>query len=184
MASIAFAMLAFGTLLLSTRIGSHPLSALCLLVAAAGCQLRLLCNLMDGMLAIEAGRQTRDGAVWNELPDRVADVLILVGAGIAADFVSLGWAAAVLAVSVAYVRELGKGIDGIVDFSGPMAKPHRMALVTAALLLACVLYLVIEVPEPVVIYCLQAVLWVLCAGTLLTLYRRSRTLLRRLAGIQ
>jgi len=184
MASIAFAMLAFGTMLLSTRIGSHPLSALCLLVAAAGCQLRLLCNLMDGMLAIEAGRQTRDGAVWNELPDRVADVLILVGAGIAADFVSLGWAAAVLAVSVAYVRELGKGIDGIVDFSGPMAKPHRMALVTAALLLACVLYLVIEVPEPVVIYCLQAVLWVLCAGTLLTLYRRSRTLLRRLAGIQ
>ncbi|MEH6776340.1 MAG: CDP-alcohol phosphatidyltransferase family protein, partial [Cereibacter changlensis] len=48
-----------------------------LLLAALGCQLRLLCNLMDGLVAIEAGRQTADGAFWNEFPDRVADIVIL-----------------------------------------------------------------------------------------------------------
>ena len=31
-----------------------------LLLAAAGIQLRLLCNMLDGMVAVEGGRQTTD----------------------------------------------------------------------------------------------------------------------------
>ena len=53
------------------------------LAAAACIQLRLLCNLFDGMVAVEGGFKTKSGEIYNELPDRVADVLILAGAGYA-----------------------------------------------------------------------------------------------------
>ena len=42
-----------------------------LILAALFCQLRLLCNLLDGMVAIEAGKSAADGPFWNEFPDRV-----------------------------------------------------------------------------------------------------------------
>jgi phosphatidylglycerophosphate synthase len=171
---------ALGVLSLSTRVDSAMTTAICLLLGAVLCQLRLLCNLMDGMVAIEAGKQTPDGVVWNELPDRVADILILVGVGIAAHSPVLGWAAAVFAVFVAYVRELGKGIDGVVDFSGPMAKPHRMALVSGALVLAALITFVSPSATAWVQSGLRVTLWVLCAGCVLTLYRRTHHLLGRL----
>lgn len=181
--SIVAAALGFSLLALTPLLTSGLVVCGCLLLAALACQIRLLCNLMDGMVAIEAGKQTRDGAVWNELPDRIADVLFLVGAGIAAGYPSLGWAAATLAVSTAYVRELGKGIDGVVDFAGPMAKPHRMALITVALLLASIVAASASSVAEAVLHkqILQWALWVMCAGCLITLYRRSRSILRRLA---
>ncbi len=110
--------------------------ALLLVLAALGCQARLLCNLFDGMVAVEAGKGAPDGPFWNEFPDRVSDVLILVGAGLAAGLPEWGWAAASLAVLTAYTRELGAGIGLVPDFSGPMAKPQRMAALTAAAVLA------------------------------------------------
>lgn len=110
--------------------------ALLLVLAALGCQARLLCNLFDGMVAVEAGKGAPDGPFWNEFPDRVSDVLILVGAGLAAGMPEWGWAAASLAVLTAYTRELGAGIGLAPDFSGPMAKPQRMAALTAAAVLA------------------------------------------------
>jgi len=104
-----------------------------LLAAAAFVQLRLLCNLIDGMVAVEGGKGTRIGVLYNELPDRVCDVAIFVGAGYAAASEPvLGWLAAVLAVATAYVRAVGKAEGAGNDFCGPMAKPHRMAVVTAA----------------------------------------------------
>jgi phosphatidylglycerophosphate synthase len=63
-----------------SRAGTGPRIAL-LLVAALFCQLRLLCNLFDGMVAIEGGKQSADGPFWNEFPDRIADILILAGVG-------------------------------------------------------------------------------------------------------
>jgi phosphatidylglycerophosphate synthase len=108
--------------------------ALLLLAAAAFCQLRLLCNLLDGMVAIEAGKSAPDGAFWNEFPDRVSDLLILVGVGYGIGHPGLGWAAVALAILTAYVRELGRSCGLPADFSGPMAKPHRMAVMTAAAL--------------------------------------------------
>ena len=110
--------------------------ALVLVLAALGCQARLLCNLFDGMVAVEAGKGAPDGPFWNEFPDRVSDILILVGAGLAAGMPEWGWAAASLAVLTAYTRELGAGIGLVPDFSGPMAKPQRMAALTAAAVLA------------------------------------------------
>jgi len=52
-----------------------------LLLAVAGIQGRLLCNMLDGMVAIEGGRQTKSGEIFNDLPDRVADAVIFVCAG-------------------------------------------------------------------------------------------------------
>ncbi|MBE7501313.1 MAG: CDP-alcohol phosphatidyltransferase family protein [Verrucomicrobiales bacterium] len=49
-----------------------------LLPAAAVCvQVRLLCNLMDGMVAIEGGKGSATGALFNEAPDRLEDGLLL-----------------------------------------------------------------------------------------------------------
>jgi phosphatidylglycerophosphate synthase len=49
--------------------------------AAAFIQLRLLANLMDGLVAVEGGRKAPTGALFNEFPDRIEDSLLLVAAG-------------------------------------------------------------------------------------------------------
>lgn len=130
----ALAGLCFYAIALATSAGDRTL--LCL-GAALFCQLRLLANMMDGMVAVEGGKGGPDGPIWNELPDRFADIFVLVGAGYGvaklglAD-ASLGWAAAVAAVMTAYVREVGRAAGAPADFSGPMAKPHRMFVMTMA----------------------------------------------------
>jgi phosphatidylglycerophosphate synthase len=106
------------------------------IAAALFCQLRLLCNLFDGMVAVEGGKGEADGPFWNEFPDRVADVLIFVGAGYGIGAPALGFAAAAFAVLTAYVRELGRANGAPSDFSGPMAKQHRMATITLAAVLS------------------------------------------------
>ncbi|WCE02780.1 CDP-alcohol phosphatidyltransferase family protein [Pseudoxanthomonas sp. JBR18] len=102
-----------------------------LLLAAVCIQLRLVCNLLDGMVAVEGGRGTATGPLYNEFPDRVADTLLLVALGHACGRPWLGWLCAVLAVLTAYVRVSGGALGLAQDFRGPMAKPHRMAVLTA-----------------------------------------------------
>jgi phosphatidylglycerophosphate synthase len=93
-----FAAAAGGYLLLTNLVTGHWSRAGLLLGAIVGIQLRLLCNLFDGMVAIEEGRKTPSGAIFNELPDRFADAFIPVGAGYAAPgtlwSIELGWLAA------------------------------------------------------------------------------------------
>jgi phosphatidylglycerophosphate synthase len=128
-ASMAAALVAGGCFWAS-GLADGGSRVMALLGAALFCQIRLLCNLFDGMVAIEGGKAEPDGPFWNEFPDRVADLVILVGAGYGTGQPSLGWAAAAFAIFTAYVRELGHGIGQPSDFSGPMAKPHRMAAMT------------------------------------------------------
>jgi phosphatidylglycerophosphate synthase len=101
------------------------------LAGAVLIQLRLLANLLDGMVAIESGRASPVGELYNEVPDRVSDTAILVGAGYAAggDIV-LGYVAACVALFTAYVRAMGKAAGAPQEYCGPMAKQQRMALVT------------------------------------------------------
>lgn len=146
-----------------------------LLGAALGCQLRLLCNLFDGMVAIEAGRKSADGAFWNEFPDRISDILILVGAGYGVGIPSLGWAAASFAILTAYTRELGRAAGFKVDFSGPMAKQHRMAVITVASVVAIV--------EPLwgdTRNVLEWALWIIILGAAFTALRRAARLVKDL----
>ncbi len=103
------------------------------LLAAALCiQGRLLCNLFDGMVAVEHNKATALGPVYNEFPDRIADSLLLVAGGYAAAIPELGWLAALAAALTAYVRVYGASCGLGHDFRGPMAKQHRMAVLTIA----------------------------------------------------
>ncbi len=101
------------------------------LAGAAFIQLRLLANLLDGMVAIESGRASPVGELYNEVPDRVSDAATLIGAGYAAggDPV-LGYLAACAALFTAYVRAMGKAAGAPQEYCGPMAKQQRMALLT------------------------------------------------------
>ncbi|RZI41967.1 CDP-alcohol phosphatidyltransferase family protein [Herbaspirillum sp. HC18] len=101
-----------------------------LLVAAACIQGRLLCNLFDGMVAVEHDKATSLGVVYNEFPDRIADSLLLIVAGYSVAMPSLGWLAALAAALTAYVRVFGASCGFGHDFRGPMAKQHRMAVLT------------------------------------------------------
>jgi len=103
------------------------------LLGALAVQLRLVCNLLDGMVAVEGGKTSKLGALYNEFPDRLADTLFLVPAGYAAGLPWLGWAAALLAALTAYVRVFGGSLGLPQDFSGIMAKQRRMAALTLAL---------------------------------------------------
>jgi len=103
------------------------------LIAIACIQLRLLCNLLDGMVAILSKRASRTGELYNEIPDRISDAATLIGAGYAlGGSPVLGFVAACCAIFVAYIRAMGKIATGHQEFCGPMAKPHRMATMTAA----------------------------------------------------
>lgn len=126
LASMVFAAVGGGLMLL----GGGPAW-----VAAAFCvQGRLLCNLLDGMVAVEGGKSSAVGALYNEFPDRVADTLLLVPLGYAAGLPWLGWAAALLAALTAYVRVFGGALGLAQDFSGFMAKQRRMAALTLGLI--------------------------------------------------
>jgi phosphatidylglycerophosphate synthase len=174
---------ALARLLLRTRLTPNAVSVIGILFAAAGAaclvlaphrpwlwplaalfiQLRLLANMMDGLLAVEGGRKSPTGALFNEFPDRIEDSLLLIAAGHAAGQPILGWAAALLAMSTAYVRALGGSIGLPQDFRGPMAKQHRMALLTLAALASAVLPAL-----PV----MASALTLVCAGAAVTCLRR------------
>ena len=153
-----------------------------LLLAAAACiQLRLLCNLLDGMLAVEEGLKTSTGEIFNELPDRIADVLILVGAGFAGSQLgsgpTLGWAAALCAVFTAYVRVLGGSLGLTQHFIGPMAKQHRMFTLTVVTLLAAAEALA-DVPSRAI----PVGLAVIVSGSVATAIRRTWRILNEAAA--
>lgn len=179
---------ALARLLLKTRVTPNAVSVCGIAFAAAGAacfvraphwpllwlggamfvQLRLLANLMDGLVAVEGGRKSPTGALYNEFPDRIEDTLLLVAAGYGAGVPIFGWAAAVLAIGTAYVRALGGAIGLPQDFCGPMAKQQRMALLTGGAVLSLFV---------------SAMPWVLCAiaaGAAFTCLRRLKRQARAL----
>ena len=143
-------------------------------VAAFGIQMRLFCNMMDGLLAVEGGLKSATGELFNEIPDRIADAMILVPLGYAggtALSISLGWAAAFGAVFTAYVRALGAAQTRKHDFCGPMAKPHRMAAATLGCLGMMALDL-LQIPWPMMLWTLI----IINIGIVITGWRRVRHL--------
>ena len=167
-ASIAFA--GAGAALL---VDGTPLA---LVGAAVMVQLRLLCNLLDGMIAVEGGKATPTGALYNEVPDRIADSILLVALGYAAGHPWLGWAAALAAALTAYIRTLGGVLGHPQDFRGPMAKPHRMAVLTLACLAGAA-----EVALNATTWTLVVAAAVIASGSVVTCATRLRAIARRLA---
>jgi phosphatidylglycerophosphate synthase len=124
------------------------------------------------MVAVEGGKKTASGELFNDIPDRIADPLILVAAGYATTLVgwgdALGWCAGLLAVMTAYVRTLCASAGAPVDFRGPMAKQHRMALMTVACLLAAT-----EAYLGWPGYSFAVALVLVIVGSAITVYRRT-----------
>ena len=141
MLSIVFALGAALALVFSAKV-SFPYNSILLVIAAIAIQFRLLCNLFDGMVAVEGGKSTPSGILFNDFPDRIADPLILVCAGYAARdipyAVELGWLSGCLAVFTAYVRVLAGASGAEQLFLGPMAKQHRLAVITLAIVAGAV----------------------------------------------
>jgi phosphatidylglycerophosphate synthase len=169
--SVLFAAMTGACLLLQAGSGL-ALRIILLVTAAVFIQLRLLCNMLDGMVAIEGGLKTPTGDIFNDFPDRISDIVTLVCAGYAISGVSwgagLGWVAALLAVLTAYVRLLGGSLGLPQDFSGPMAKPHRMALMTAACLLQAALA---SIDQGGLV--MTVALLLVAGGSLVTVWRRT-----------
>ncbi len=145
------------------------------LVAIAGIQLRLLANVVDGLVAIEGGKGSPLGAAWNELPDRITDSIVLVSLGYASGFGALGWLCALLALATAYVRVFGGSLGQVQTFAGPMAKQHRMFVATLALLPAAVPAFAAHAAGA-----MPLALAVIAAGSALTCVRRTRAIARGL----
>jgi phosphatidylglycerophosphate synthase len=132
LSSIVFAVVAGSFFGATRRIENEVLQRLLWIAGAVCVQLRLSANLLDGLVAVEGGKGTPVGQLYNEVPDRFADTAILLGAGYAmGSDPMLGALASIVAIFTAYSRAIGTSVGAGQIYIGPMAKPHRMALITA-----------------------------------------------------
>jgi phosphatidylglycerophosphate synthase len=134
---------------LCVRLGIHPdaisyasivaalVAAICfsqsdtcpwlLIVASLFCYLRLWFNMLDGMVAVAAGKASARGEILNDLPDRISDVIIFAGVAHSGLMNPIfGYWAAILALLTAYVGLFGQAVGVQREFGGIMSKPWRM----------------------------------------------------------
>lgn len=165
------------------------ITRLLFLAAALLIQFRLLCNLIDGLVAVEGNMRSPVGELYNEVPDRISDAATLIGAGYALHCSpTLGCLAAIVALLVAYIRAIGKGTGQPSDFRGPMAKQQRMAAVTIACIIAALLpSFRLELDNPTTLgptnFTLGPIAWallIIIPVGLVTFLRRLNTLATRL----
>jgi len=98
-----------------------------LIIAPLFSYLRLWLNMLDGMVAVAAGKASRRGEILNDLPDRVSDVIIFVGVAHSGLMNPIfGYWAAIAAVLTAYVGLFGQALGVQREFGGIMSKPWRM----------------------------------------------------------
>lgn len=160
MISIFFAVIGAGILLVSK-------SPIALIFVVVMIQARLICNLLDGMVAIEGGKKTPVGAMYNEIPDRFADSFLIIALGYAIGIEWLGWAGALMAMFTAYIRLLGGSLGLAQDFRGPMAKQHRMAVMSVACIAGAVEGLMFSTN-----YTLVIAAWIIFLGSFITVFTR------------
>lgn len=161
--SIVFAFVSLVAFYL--RSTTDDWAILTMLLAVIGIQGRLIMNLLDGMVAVEHHRKSVVGGIFNEVPDRISDTFTLFGVGLVVKTMpyamDLSYLAIALSIATAYIRTLGASLGCGHHFLGPMAKQHRMALIT----LCCVVGIGYT---PAFYYALI----VMNIGLLITCYRR------------
>jgi len=167
-ASVVFAAIGAALLIFWPTMAGLILCALCI-------QLRLICNLLDGMVAMEGGKASAVGKIYNEFPDRVADSLLIIAAGYVCGYPWLGWLGALLAALTAYARVFGGSLGFAQDFRGPFAKQQRMAVLTVACLLGAA-----ETLWHAERYTLLAASALIAAGSFLTCVTRTRAIAAQL----
>ena len=148
--------------------------------AVISIQFRMTCAVVGRLMTDDAVKGPAT-PLWKSLPDRIADVLLLVGAGYASlqagDVLSpaLGWLCAVLAVTASYVRELGRGAGVAINRVGPVGKGRRMAILSAGALVSMLEWTWGWHGEALLI-----ALALLAALSALTVFNRARRLARGL----
>lgn len=154
-----------------------------LIASAVMVLLRGLSNMFDGMVAVEHGRASPSGLLYNEIPDRISDIALMVGAGYAVGgHPAAGWAAACVALLVTYIRVVATLAGAPADFGGPMAKQQRMFSIAGV-----ALYLAVTPAHWHPSFgsngqygLLAVVLWVIVAGGIATAVIRLRRAARAL----
>lgn len=168
----------------SVHIEQPFLISVCLVLAAVMVQLRLICNLLDGMVAERSNSNSPIGRIYNEAPDRVSDILLLLGFGCLANThltFAFGAIAACMAVLTAYVRMLAHEVGTAQPFLGPMAKPHRMALLILSLIVLAFIpdHLAEQWWGPSQSWgIVELVLWLIIFGCIITCWRRMSRIMR------
>jgi phosphatidylglycerophosphate synthase len=189
--SIVFALVGAAAFVMAP---SQPdaLAVALLLLAALMIQFRLLCNLVDGLMAVEGGMKSPTGNLYNDLPDRISDVATLLAVGYSLTDWSwgpwnlgptagptmgptMGWLAALCAVMTAYIRVLGGAAGATQYFIGPMAKQQRMGLLTGAAVLAAGERVIFHSDQT-----LRLALVVIVIGSVATCIRRLRRIAKDL----
>lgn len=183
--SAVFATLGGASLLAAARWEGVAAQLLGLAGALLGIQLRLVCNLLDGLMAVEGGKKTPYGELFNDFPDRISDIALLLAAGYALASqdapgypLTTAWVAALAAVLTAYVRVLGASMGAPHFFLGPMAKQHRMAALNVALVGSGAEALTMGQFS----FSLTAALYLIAFGSVVTCFRRLRAVLRHFGG--
>ena len=167
-ASVFFAALGAAALLLLPR-------SIGLIACAIAIQARLICNLLDGMVAIEGEKKSSVGQLFNEFPDRIADSILIVALGYAIEMPWLGWFGALAAALTAYVRVFGGALGLAQNFRGPMAKQHRMAVMTIACVIGAIEWYFFSTR-----YVLMFAVWVIALGSLVTCITRTLAIAHQL----
>jgi phosphatidylglycerophosphate synthase len=185
-ASTLFAIAGGLCLVFAFQHGSDVTGRVLLVAAGTLFMLRLLANMLDGMVAVEGGLGTPTGELFNEIPDRISDAAALICAGYALNSCPVfGFSSAILAVMTAYIRAVGKGAGAGSDFSGLMDKKRRMILMTVT---CAVLAVAPRSIEPLfVIHDRPIGLWpitlaVIAIGSLVTCITRLRNIARTLSS--
>jgi phosphatidylglycerophosphate synthase len=175
-----------------SSIGFAALAAICfwqaeaypvlLVVAPFFCFLRLWCNMLDGMVALAAGKASWRGEIINDLPDRISDVIIFVGAAHSTWMnPAFGYWSAIMSLGTAYVGILGQAVGAGRDFSGWMSKPWRMVvLALGAWWSYGIFHFLDDTVTPLGLTILDWSCLVVIAGCLQTSAQRLLRILRRL----
>jgi hypothetical protein len=114
-----------------------------LLLAGIFLQVRFVCGLVERIVIRERGTRARSTEILGNLLDRGADIAVFVAAGysIGGGVIGpmLGWMAAVLCVATSYVGLLSSAPVLLEAATYPMNQRHRMAVMTAACVIAAIL---------------------------------------------
>lgn len=128
------------------RAGSNPLL---LIVNFFLIFLRMTLNTLDGLIALKTGRTSMIGELVNALPDRYADVFIMVGIAFSSICsIKIGMLASLTVLLVSYSGMLGKAIGVSWQHQGPLDKVDRLILLLAATL---VQYILIRSNHPAIV---------------------------------
>jgi CDP-diacylglycerol--glycerol-3-phosphate 3-phosphatidyltransferase len=135
---------------------------------------RLVTNLLDGLVARRTSTARPMGEVWNELADRLGDVLFLGGLAFTPAVDSrLALGAVIAALLASYVGITAKAVGGSRQYGGVMSKPGRMIVVAIGAPLA---FLTGDGRW------LAAAAGLIVVGSLLTLLARWRAAMREVHG--